>query len=965
MEYQRTSRYLPGCDGTKLAVDLYRPKTEEKVPLLVKAGNSPRRMMFESDKEAVLRFLEAGYAVAFVEVRGIGASYGVYDGFFGPRDGRDMERIINTLAQEPWCTGKVGTYGGSNHGMIQEITLLEQPEHLFASVPCDCSMDFYDQDFPNGVSALPFLPGERQAPPQDSNNPMAEASDHPEFPLGDPVDEDPGPHYPMAQEARKCHQRNLPFLGQHIPNMYRDDVHPYLGYRPNIDIPAWERMDDVRFGRIPVWSVGAWFDPGCTNKILTWKHWGGKLLLGPWPHCGIYSGKSDFPNAAYDWAGEHLRYFDILLKGKDSGSLSEPPVYYYTMGDAPGREWHYAADFPVEGTTFPKLYLSPENTLEETSAPTGNLAYTVREDVAIYEKMSRMNRNITRDMTAEDEKSLTFTSQVLPKDLEITGVPVLDLWVTSTHTDGNFIACLEMVRPDGTSRFLTEGMIRGSHAKVHPNAIYASLGLPYHRGYREDKVELSAEIPMKLSFHLEATSWVIPAGCRLRLSISSGGSGFQQPENFPKEMPTIHVYTGGDCPSALTLPVVKPTATVFQGDRSKLHVFRRAVYVEKDGRFNEYPCLQAYPLEKGVMVYETEAFTLRVETKGLEAKAVAHGKNFTFEGTAALPDRYTFGDQSGEIPLPGMPWAHCPKADVRNLYVATVPVGKGVRGEPNLQMRNTFDLFVDLIYPQGERKDLPCIVNIHGFGGNHHQFETNTELLLKRGYSVASVDYRLCPPNRWPTSGEDVRACIRYLKAHSRELGLDPERFGVIGGSMGGHLTAMLAACNGDPTQEGKIGGCLDQNCSVKAAAAYYAFTDFFHFGEDSAQVWPAQPNKVNQSDGPFAPLASLLGHLGEGNGMADIKAHLWDKDPKYQELIRAAWEASPISHVTENSAPLCLVHGIYDCGIQVPMGQSVRMFQAYSQKGVKSLLLCNNNGLFGEDPEVKNAVAEFLAARV
>ena len=72
-----------------------------------------------------------------------------------------------------------------------------------------------------------------------------------------------------------------------------------------------------------------------------------------------------------------------------------------------------------------------------------------------------------------------------------------------------------------------------------------------------------------------------------------------------------------------------------------------------------------------------------------------------------------------------------------------------------------------------------------------------------------------------------------------------------------------------------------------------------------------------------------------------------------------------PLSHVTENSAPLCLVHGIYDCGIQVPMGQSIRMFQAYRQKGVKSLLLCNNNGLFGEDPEVKNAVAEFLAARV
>ena len=58
-------------------------------------------------------------------------------------------------------------------------------------------------------------------------------------------------------------------------------------------------------------------------------------------------------------------------------------------------------------------------------------------------------------------------------------------------------------------------------------------------------------------------------------------------------------------------------------------------------------------------------------------------------------------------------------------------------------------------------------------------------------------------------------------------------------------------------------------------------------------------------------------------------------------------------------------VHGIFDYGVQVPMGQSVRMFKAYTEKGVKSLLLCNNNGPFGEDPEVKMAVVKFLTSRV
>lgn len=945
MDYRRISNYIPGVDGMRLAVDVYIPKTQEKVPVLLKAGYAPRRKMFEEDQAAVERFLAAGYAVAFADVRGSGASYGVSDGFFGLHDGKDMAAVLESLTKEPWCSGKAGTYGGSNHGMIQEVTMLEQPECLLASAPCDCSMDFYDQDFPNGASALPNMPGHHASPE-----------------IGAPVDEDPAPDYPMAHEALRCHERNLPFLAQHVVNMFRDDVHPYLGYRPNLDVPAWERMDVIRHGHVAFWSIGAWFDPGRTNKILEWKSWGGRLLIGPWPHCGIYFGYHKYPDSEYDWAGEHIRYFDAHVKGKDDGILSEPPIRYYTIGDT-GNEWHWAADFPVDGTTYPQLYLTQDGALSETLPEDGAVSYQTRDDIMIFGPGMRMNLDVEKDMTPEDAKSIVFTSEVLPKDLELTGIPVVELWVTSSHRDGNFIACLEEVTPDGVSHFLADGAMRASHAKEHPNNIYESVGIPYHRGYREDYEELSGTEPKKLAFHIDAFSRIIPAGSRVRLSISCGGSGYQQPEGFPREGATVRLYTGAGHASFLRLPVVKPVASRFVQGEETLYVFKRAVYRERGGRFESYPCRQVYP-ERGAMVYELEHGTVRVRTENGVARAVAEGA-FAFDATAALPDRYTFGDVSGEIPVPKRPWGFTPQADVRNLYVATVPVAKGAFGDRNPQLRNTFDLFVDLIYPEGERSKLPCIINIHGFGGNHHQFETNTELFLKQGYAVASVDYRLCPPNVWPTSGEDVRGCIRYLKAHAAELGLDPERFGLIGGSMGGHLTAMLAACNGDPQVEGTIGGNTEYDSSIRAAAAYYAFTDFFHFGDDSAAVWPSQPGKVAQSDGPFAPLGSLLGYVGEGKGMGDVKAHLFDPDPKYQELIRLAKEGSPVWHVTEHSAPLCLVHGIYECGIQVPMGQSVRMFEALTRKGVKSLLLCNNNGLFGEDPEVKQAVAEFLVSRV
>ena len=124
MAYQRISKYIPGCDGTRLATDIYLPDTGEKVPVLIKAGYAPRRSIFEQEKQAIERFLEAGYAVAIVEVRGSGASFGGSDGFFGPRDGKDMAAIIENLTGECWCSGKAGTYGGSNYGRIQEITMI-------------------------------------------------------------------------------------------------------------------------------------------------------------------------------------------------------------------------------------------------------------------------------------------------------------------------------------------------------------------------------------------------------------------------------------------------------------------------------------------------------------------------------------------------------------------------------------------------------------------------------------------------------------------------------------------------------------------------------------------------------------------------------------------------------------------------------------------------------------------------
>ena len=75
--------------------------------------------------------------------------------------------------------------------------------------------------------------------------------------------------------------------------------------------------------------------------------------------------------------------------------------------------------------------------------------------------------------------------------------------------------------------------------------------------------------------------------------------------------------------------------------------------------------------------------------------------------------------------------------------------------------------------------------------------------------------------------------------------------------------------------------------------------------------------------------------------------------------------DASPITHVGPHSAPCVLVHGIGECGIQIPMAQSVEFFEAMTRAGIPCQLYCNNLNMFGGEPEIPKAVADFLSSRL
>lgn len=133
---------------------------------------------------------------------------------------------------------------------------------------------------------------------------------------------------------------------------------------------------------------------------------------------------------------------------------------------------------------------------------------------------------------------------------------------------------------------------------------------------------------------------------------------------------------------------------------------------------------------------------------------------------------------------------------------------------------------VDLVvYVPDKAGTYPAILDIHGGGWEKRQVESDRpmmERLAARGYVTALVSYRLSGEAPYPAALHDCKAAVRFLRANAKELKLDCDRIGVMGGSAGGHLSGLLAMTSGKPEFEGdgpnKEFSSAVQACIVMAA---------------------------------------------------------------------------------------------------------------------------------------------------
>jgi acetyl esterase/lipase len=219
---------------------------------------------------------------------------------------------------------------------------------------------------------------------------------------------------------------------------------------------------------------------------------------------------------------------------------------------------------------------------------------------------------------------------------------------------------------------------------------------------------------------------------------------------------------------------------------------------------------------------------------------------------------------------------------------------------------------LDLYLPEKPaEKPLPLIVHIHGGGwrgGN--KFPCPVTSMVLNGYAVASVEYRFSQKAIFPAQIQDCQAAIRWLRAHAKEYQIDPEKVGVIGGSAGGHLSALVGTSGGKKAFA-MIGGNEDQSDRVQAVCDIYGPADFSTVVQQAAE--DKNVKNIFQFNTPADPYSSLIG------------ARLDDK-PKADAV-------SPVHFSSADTPPFLILHGTHDA--LVPLAQSEQMASVLKEKGV------------------------------
>lgn len=231
------------------------------------------------------------------------------------------------------------------------------------------------------------------------------------------------------------------------------------------------------------------------------------------------------------------------------------------------------------------------------------------------------------------------------------------------------------------------------------------------------------------------------------------------------------------------------------------------------------------------------------------------------------------------------------------------------------------ELRLDLFLPDPQTSLRTAVLLFHGGGwrmGNRQMVHVHAEKLSSLGFACCAVEYRLVQEAPWPAQLHDVKAAIRWTRAHAEALGIDAHRIVLQGYSAGAHLALIAAGTPNWPEFEGE-GGSPRLPTRVAAVMAVYPPTEFFLDPQEAVfgnQYPPVDEDEWARHKHAQEGFPSWV-LLGPNASPQDIQ------------------QASPFTYISPTFPPTLLLHGTAD--VHVPHPPTVRLYQRLSALGVKS----------------------------
>ncbi len=546
---------IPLRDGVKLNATLYRP--HDAAPLTAIFTLTP--YIGDTYHPRAMYFAQHGYVFLLVDVRGRGNSGGDFEPF--ANEGRDGYDVVEWIAKQPWCNGKVTMWGGSYAGFDQWSTLKEFPPHLATIVPAAAAHPGVDFPAFENIPTLYLMQWLTYTSGLTGN-------DH------------------LFGEGSFWHSKDMDIYRGHLafseldriagnpsPVFHKWLAHPTPDAYFNAMVPT---AADYRRISIPILTITGDYDGDQAGALTYYRrhmkdgspdaianHY---LIIGPWDHAGTRTPNPDVGGLHFGSASMldlnklHTEWYGWTMQGAAKPEFLKKRVAYYVTG---AEEWKYADTLDGIATGKRTLYLASNgfaNDVFHSGSLLDATPTSPQPDHFVYDPLDTRPGEVETELGGLVSQAdalnlfgagLVYHTEAFSEATEISGFVKLSLWISMDVPDTDLAVGLYEILPDGRNVQLTGDVKRAR--------------------YRESLTQAKLVTPGKIErYDFDGFTWFsrrIAKGSRLRIVVEAlnspdseknYNSGGAVENETGRDARTAHItlYHDAQHPSVLEVPIV-------------------------------------------------------------------------------------------------------------------------------------------------------------------------------------------------------------------------------------------------------------------------------------------------------------------------------------------------------------------------------------------------------------------------